>query len=212
MARRIKLNQVSPESLSNPSENSQDLMINQSGIMGTKNSSGVFNPIGGGNGGGNTSEFEYAEIFIPSSQILMLGWSSGWGEYGEIELLPSPGVNKFYYLEEVTFEYKFNTTAYTISNPSWHIIFVNYDIPSILSQALIGGNSSTFIRLKRNTITNQYGEIYYINNHMNSIKLGYDEFRPTNGDGDMLIKIKYQIYDINQIGIPSTNAVNGNLI
>jgi hypothetical protein len=48
MARRIKLNQVSPESLSNPSVDSQDIMLNQSGVVGTKNSDGDFIPFGGG--------------------------------------------------------------------------------------------------------------------------------------------------------------------
>jgi hypothetical protein len=50
MARRIKLNQVSPELLGNPSVNSQDLIINQEGVAGTKNSNGDFVPFGGGSG------------------------------------------------------------------------------------------------------------------------------------------------------------------
>jgi hypothetical protein len=78
MARRILLTESDPATIGTPNAGSQNLIINQSGVMGTKNSSGVFNPVGGGgNGGGiDYEDIEYNDLYnkVINGQLIKDQW------------------------------------------------------------------------------------------------------------------------------------------
>jgi len=110
-----------------------------------------------------------------------------------IEILPQPGVNKYYVYKEIIIEYTYGTIQYSLSEP---LILGEFSIFPGLIQGVVNRvaimQSSSFFH------TFLYAGEYYgmaepkiLNNAFNLSTFDYNN--PTLGDGSLKLKIKYRI-------------------
>ena len=142
------------------------------------------NSIGWGQGG-----FEYAEtiVNISSAQILAMGTTP-------IELLPAPGVGKYYDIDKITFEYTHNTTAYTYSSYLYVYGQTEY---GVVTSLITDPNDKVWILRPNGTTPPVDGvENYsfgYGEQLNNSVTIGtWDASNPTLGDGTLRVKVYYK--------------------
>jgi hypothetical protein len=118
----------------------------------------------------------YSEVSVTSSELLTLNSLP-------IEILPAPGVDKYYDFK-VYFEYYFGTLAY-VSNPIYLVddtgkyITANFDLQAPSDSVLISNMVS-------------FSNFSPINS---SLTLFTPTTDPTSGDGDLKIKIWYNVVD-----------------
>jgi len=137
---------------------------------------------------------EYTEVAIPlsSAQILTLGTP--------IELLPTPGANKYYIIERVAIEYTFNSAAYVF--PTSPTFYLDGAFDSYIDKTLLTSGTDTVATISgnlRNTLTvgSGSGSVQVKTNkdilNSNLIIGTSNGDNPTTGDGNILIKIWYKI-------------------
>jgi hypothetical protein len=201
MARRILLTETDPATLGTPNVGSKNLIINQSGVVGTKDSSGVFSPIGGGDVYIDDA-YRYSERLITSSEILSLGDDEiepGVWINTEIELLSDPGIGKYYDIEQVVVEYKFNGVVYSgITDPGWTRLVLktsdNRPLITILPSFITAAGDS-YISFKGSGTNFHPSDSYYPTqipiNSAFRLSSSYD--KPTGGNGEILVKMWYRL-------------------
>lgn len=134
----------------------------------------------------------YIEIPVSSSQILSMGSS--------IKLLPPPGINKYYIIEQIAIEYTFNTLAYIF--PTSLAFYLDGCFDSYIDKTILTSLTDTVA-----TISGNLRNTYSVGSGSGStlVKTNKDVLNadlimgtqnndnPINGNGTMLIKIWYKI-------------------
>lgn len=123
-------------------------------------------------------------VNISSAQILAMGTSP-------IELLPAPGVGKYYEVDKITFEYTHETTGYTIAN---RLYVYGGDIYVFVKNSLIADGSNYVGSVVPAPSLVDTVPVFQLENGLNSaltfsVEGGVD---PTDGDGTMRAKISYK--------------------
>lgn len=134
----------------------------------------------------------YIEIPVSSAQIQLLG--------GGLQLLPTPGINKYYIIEQVAIEYTFNTLAYIF--PTSVAFYLDGCFDSYIDKTILTSSTDTVATISGN-LRNTYsvgsgsGSTWVKTNkdvlNANLIMGTQNNDNPINGNGTMLIKIWYKI-------------------
>lgn len=119
--------------------------------------------------------YQYTEIDISSAEILNLGTNP-------IELLPAPGVGK-YYEHVISLEYTYNTSTYT----PLRLEIVCGGVVAVTDGGFLGALENRATVISNSNI----GESISLNT--NVILRGEGSSNPTNGDGTLKVKIWYRI-------------------
>ena len=150
--------------------------------------------IGGG------SEWIETIVNISSSQILNMGTTP-------IELLPAPGVNKYYDIEQIAFEYTYGTTPYSgIQYITYAGRLINSDLiqaeenrvltilPNVsysAARSFNNGETTNLINIIESF--NRINDPIVISSSIFVNLSGFEEANPTDGDGTMRAIIKYKV-------------------
>lgn len=162
------------------------------------NGSGVINGVlsattlygNGSNLIGLNYVYSSTTINISSYQILNMGTSP-------IELLPQPGVNKYYDIEKIILEYTHNTTPYTYTLPIY--VYIIGGDWALLPQLFITQPTSKWVKLTSwNTDTYNSGGSFSAvvrGSGLNqSVTLNtWNNTNPTLGDGTLRVIITFTI-------------------
>lgn len=134
----------------------------------------------------------YLEIPLSSAEIKLLG--------GSLQLLPTPGANKYYIIEQIAMEYTFNTLAYIF--PTSSTFYLDGCFDSYIDKTFLTSSTDTVATISGN-LRNTYsvgtgsGTTLVKTNkdvlNANLIIGTQNNDNPTTGDGTMLIKIWYKI-------------------
>lgn len=119
--------------------------------------------------------YQYIEVDINSAEILDIGTTP-------IELLPAPGVGK-YYEHVISLEYTYNTSTYT----PLRLEIVCGGVVAITDGGFLGALENRATVISNSNI----GESISLNT--NVILRGEGSSNPTNGDGTLKVKIWYRI-------------------
>ena len=139
-------------------------------------------------------------VNISSSQILNMGTTP-------IELLPAPGVNKYYDIEQIAFEYTYGTTPYSgIQYITYAGRLINSDLiqaeenrvltilPNVsysAARSFNNGETTNLINIIESF--NRINDPIVISSSIFVNLSGFEEANPTDGDGTMRAIIKYKV-------------------
>jgi hypothetical protein len=118
----------------------------------------------------------YSAVTITSGEILTLFSSP-------VEILPSPGTNKYYDFK-VYFEYTYNSSTYTSNT----IFLIDNSNKRVSKEFYIEGSDNVILVSNMDTQSN----LTTVNSNL---LLSTTVSDPTSGDGDLKIKIWYNIVD-----------------
>jgi hypothetical protein len=130
-------------------------------------------------------------VNISSSQILNMGTTP-------IELLPAAGVNKYYDIEQITFEYTYGTTSYNVPDSDF-IRISDYGTINFSITARVIAEGENRITIVKDFYSVQDGIIDVIFQGITTVSLNKGLYleptsgNPTNGDGTLRAIIKYKV-------------------
>jgi hypothetical protein len=140
----------------------------------------------------NINNFVTTAITLSSIQILSLG--------GTVQLLPPPGLNKYYVIDNVIMEYTYGTIPYVF--PSSLAFYLDGCFDSYIDRTLLTSSSNTVCTISGN-LRNTYqvgsgsGSVLVRTNrdvlNSNLIIGTQNNDNPTSGNGTLRIKITYKI-------------------
>jgi hypothetical protein len=137
------------------------------------------------------SGYEETIVNISSSQILNMGTTP-------IELLPAAGVNKYYDIEQITFEYTYGTTSYNVPDSEFIRLSDYSTINFSITERVISNEENT-ITIVKDFYSVQDGVVDVTFVGITSVVLNKGLYlepiagSPTNGDGTMRAIIKYKV-------------------
>lgn len=142
--------------------------------------------------GGSGAELQYIEV--PISQVDMGKLYDGTG----IDVLPAPGVGKYYDAEKMLFEYKFNTLPYNASGVAYFLTFCGINI-DLQSNMWTNASRSTIARAIGGESSN--GTVFpstFQGEENKAVRFQPEEpgNAINNGDGSGIIKLWYRIVEI----------------
>jgi hypothetical protein len=115
-----------------------------------------------------------------------------------IELLPAPGVNKYYDIEQITFEYTYGTTNYNVPDSDFIRLSDYSTINFSITERVISNEENT-ITIVKDFYSVQDGIIDVVFQGITTVSLNKGLYieptsgNPTNGDGTLRAIIKYKI-------------------
>jgi hypothetical protein len=145
-----------------------------------------------GSGGNPYTNFVQEKIKLNAAQILTLGTP--------IELLPAPGIDKYYVIDRIQIEYIFNTIPFVL--PTSPTFYLDGCFDSYIDKNLLTSSTNTVCVINGN-LRNTYqvgsgsGSVLvktskdFLNSNLIVGTTNGDN--PINGDGELLFKIYYLI-------------------
>ena len=136
-------------------------------------------------------QYQTTIVNISSSQILNMGTTP-------IELLPAPGVNKYYDIEQITFEYTYGTTSYNVPDSDFIRISDYSTINFAITERVIAEGENTITIIKDfYSVQDGIDEVTFfgVTNVVLNKGLYLEPIsgNPTNGDGTLRAIIKYKV-------------------
>jgi hypothetical protein len=130
-------------------------------------------------------------VNISSYQILNMGTTP-------IELLPAPGVNKYYDIEQIVFEYTYGTTSYNVPDSDFIRLSDYSTINFAITEKVISEEENT-ITIVKDFYSVQNLIVDYIYVDVTNVVLNKGLYlepisgNPTSGDGTLRAIIKYKV-------------------